>query len=123
MDMYEVCKFYAMLVLRSCFVFLSIGRPPRFTRSHTLFPHTALFRSCAARLQYTQPAVHGLAARQHKTACQPISACVKFGRNRKVEWKLDCRFASHRSCDPAVCVLVLKKIGRASCRERVCQYV
>src|SRR3546814_11008243 len=78
---------------------------------------------CAARLEYTQPAVHGLAARQHKTACQPISACVKFGRNRKVEWKLDCRFASHRSCDPAVCVLVLKKIGRASCRERVCQYV
>src|SRR3546814_14692759 len=29
-----------------CFVFLMIRRPPRSTRTDTLFPHTTLFRSC-----------------------------------------------------------------------------
>src|SRR3546814_7052496 len=34
------CEFY---------LFLSIRRPPRFTRTDTLFPYTTLFRSCGRR--------------------------------------------------------------------------
>src|SRR3546814_10677215 len=30
----------------SCFFFLMIRRPPRSTRTDTLFPYTTLFRSC-----------------------------------------------------------------------------
>src|SRR3546814_11301585 len=30
-----------------CFFFLMIRRPPRSTRTDTLFPYTTLFRSCA----------------------------------------------------------------------------
>src|SRR3546814_14844372 len=31
-----------------CFFFLMIRRPPRSTRTDTLFPYTTLFRSCQA---------------------------------------------------------------------------
>src|SRR3546814_10597612 len=31
-----------------CFFFLRIRRPPRSTRTDTLFPYTTLFRSCVA---------------------------------------------------------------------------
>src|SRR3546814_15334303 len=34
----------------SCFFFLMIRRPPRSTRTDTLFPYTTLFRSGAQRL-------------------------------------------------------------------------
>src|SRR3546814_19058998 len=38
---------YSMYILcnSSCFVFLMIRRPPRSTRTDTLFPYTTLFRS------------------------------------------------------------------------------
>src|SRR3546814_18564557 len=39
-----ICKQYVMLV-EYCFVFLMIRRPPRSTRTDTLFPYTTLFRS------------------------------------------------------------------------------
>src|SRR3546814_18568405 len=32
-----------------CFFFLMIRRPPRSTRTDTLFPYTTLFRSCSRR--------------------------------------------------------------------------
>src|SRR3546814_14745424 len=34
-----------VLILRTCFFFLMIRRPPRSTRTDTLFPYTTLFRS------------------------------------------------------------------------------
>src|SRR3546814_13348109 len=40
--------FYGVLLLLFCF-FLSIRRPPRSTRTDTLFPYTALFRSAGGR--------------------------------------------------------------------------
>src|SRR3546814_18356859 len=40
----------------SCLFFLMIRRPPRSTRTDTLFPYTTLFRSRpAARLRFSQP--------------------------------------------------------------------
>src|SRR3546814_5274514 len=37
------------LLLLSVFFFLMIRRPPRSTRTDTLFPYTTLFRSCPRR--------------------------------------------------------------------------
>src|SRR3546814_14180761 len=36
-----------LILLFICFFFLMIRRPPRSTRTDTLFPYTTLFRSCA----------------------------------------------------------------------------
>src|SRR3546814_15194288 len=45
---------YVFILIRMwtvlCFFFLMIRRPPRSTRTDTLFPYTTLFRSSASRL-------------------------------------------------------------------------
>src|SRR3546814_21047319 len=53
--MYFVCSIYVLpgfvflctvcYVISTCFFFLMIRRPPRSTRTDTLFPYTTLFRS------------------------------------------------------------------------------
>src|SRR3546814_13499807 len=45
-----------------CFFFLLIRRPPRSTRTDTLFPYTTLFRSPRLRLRRRRGAAVGLAA-------------------------------------------------------------
>src|SRR3546814_13324210 len=52
MSCYLECCYYTLLLVvmsRLClmtFFFLRIRRPPRSTRTDTLFPYTTLFRSC-----------------------------------------------------------------------------
>src|SRR3546814_14845723 len=43
------------LISLSCFFFLMIRRPPRSTRTYTLFPYTTLFRSNGFQLFKRQP--------------------------------------------------------------------
>src|SRR3546814_15621130 len=44
------------MYLYSLFVFLMIMRPPRSTRTATLFPYTTLFRSCPGmNVEYAHP--------------------------------------------------------------------
>src|SRR3546814_1028088 len=59
LDVYCVLSCY--LLLHSCFFFLMIRRPPRSTRTDTLFPYTTLFRSLAQSddRQGLGSAVHG----------------------------------------------------------------
>src|SRR3546814_15322174 len=52
---YTLCSFLVVLLIwaviraiKLCFFFLMIRRPPRSTRTDTLFPYTTLFRSCVA---------------------------------------------------------------------------
>src|SRR3546814_14357965 len=40
-----LCFFFCDIVLSTLFFFLMIRRPPRSTRTDTLFPYTTLFRS------------------------------------------------------------------------------
>src|SRR3546814_16921359 len=40
---------FVVVLFMSCFFFLSIRRPPRSTRTDTLFPYTTLFRSLKFR--------------------------------------------------------------------------
>src|SRR3546814_13685615 len=51
-----------------CFFFLMLRRPPRSTRTDTLFPYTTLFRSNRA----TEALLHGRFIRQR--ADQPLAA-------------------------------------------------
>src|SRR3546814_15568506 len=96
-----------------------IRRPPRSTRTDTLFPYTTLFRSSAH---------NGLL----QTFAEARAALSRF---------LVTRGATPDEADEILQELHLKlltenmgpvaqpraylyrKIGRASCRERVCQYV
>src|SRR3546814_12700115 len=135
-----------------CFFFLMIRRPPRSTRTDTLFPYTTLFRSglatafmtgihAALRLgadvivntdadnQYeasdipklTAPILAGEA--DMVIGSRPISETEHFSWIKKKlqhlgSWAV--RVASKTDVTDAPSGF---QIGRASCRERGCQYV
>src|SRR3546814_15200920 len=61
-----VCRFLCPFVL--CFFFLMIRRPPRSTRTDTLFPYTTLFRSHLVGGDVDALAVHGDVAVVHELA-------------------------------------------------------
>src|SRR3546814_15210323 len=96
-----------------------IRRPPRSTRTDTLFPYTTLFRS-----HEDGGATVGKAH---------IEAVAKW--DPKAEPDTEIAFMPARvvlqDFTGVPCVVdlaamrdaVVKQIGRASCRERVCQYV
>src|SRR3546814_12818771 len=65
--MYE-CRLVCWRYL--CFLFLMIRRPPRSTRTDTLFPYTTLFRSAAAALEVRTDHARGLFCRQQGEARQ-----------------------------------------------------
>src|SRR3546814_12431819 len=120
-----------------------IRRPPRSTRTDTLFPYTTLFRSIG---RDTGSAV----VISHHKCTMPEN----FGRSPETLARID-RGASEQTVDfdvypyaasstallpdrlrddmpvqisssepfPELAGSMLAEIGRASCRERVCQYV
>src|SRR3546814_16759928 len=82
---------FLLLCLRVCasvhvlfifFFFLSIRRPPRSTRTDTLFPYTALFRSCRCRKLVAADIRELL--RPHQQGLDPDAArrCRRHGRRR-----------------------------------------
>src|SRR3546814_18970449 len=102
--------------------FLMIRRPPRSTRTDTLFPYTTLFRSrpdwwalaeVGKRLghvegfEYTGP--HEIFDEHARLSAFENRGERVFNLAGLVDLGLDAYHAL--------------KIGRASCRERVCQYV
>src|SRR3546814_18084951 len=96
-----------------------IRRPPRSTRTDTLFPYTTLFRSCAvigiAHEKWGERPLLFIKAR-------PSARLSEDAMRTHLSARLD------RWCMPDVIEFVEDlplgaKIGRASCRERVCQYV
>src|SRR3546814_15609342 len=106
-----------------------IRRPPRSTRTDTLFPYTTLFRSRPLRAALTavddQTDFAGGAARDVERPDVRLLH-IAFGRG---EFALEPRIGdrpaigrpARRAFDsPGARDL---QIGRASCRERVCQYV
>src|SRR3546814_13670513 len=118
--------------------FLIIRRPPRSTRTDTLFPYTTLFRSgLAGTVRPYQ--------RMHRTLTDPQVDIPDgeepfefLGKPLGLQDVLVGRHSSLRSCSPPNLAVRLGsstvakpasvhksygKIGRASCRERVCKYV
>src|SRR3546814_13812893 len=99
--------------------FLMIRRPPRSTRTDTLFPYTTLFRSLASRN-----------SRMCSTAMHDRQISV-IDVDNNIGDKL-MTFSGLFGARPRFALLGLaacfacasaSEIGRASCRERVCQYV
>src|SRR3546814_11810318 len=101
-----------------------IRRPPRSTRTDTLFPYTTLFRSHASggsraiglRTYYTAELVDPVAALKHYKQAQPEALKA---------WLLDQGQKDVSEGKRAIqgFAITEAKIGRASCRERVGQYV
>src|SRR3546814_16861834 len=102
----------------SWFVFLMIRRPPRSTRTDTLFPYTTLFRSNAFALGAFLTIVVGLLVGVVAGALPGISFVNAMAMALPFTYVMT----------PTNAMLFLGgiyvgEIGRASCRERVCQYV
>src|SRR3546814_17197351 len=103
-------------------------RPPRSTRTHTLIPHTTLFRSkdpnaigpaMAVALRTT---FYGAVLAY--MVLTPVAA--KVDRNAADERQIQQIYtiaASSIARQEHPRQLETLQIGRASCRERVCQYV
>src|SRR3546814_18587505 len=105
-----------------------IRLPPRSTRTDTLFPYTTLFRSdlldAAAvgegAAAVGLPLVHLAEGPQHGEVHQ----AARLGGNGGVAPAEAPAPLGHRLLKGAAEVVgLLQEIGRASCRERVCQYV
>src|SRR3546814_13689842 len=98
------------------FFFLMIRRPPRSTRTDTLFPYTTLFRSHADQLAWC-----GHAIADDLVAALTGQVDVDTMHSR--------RGVGHAQAEQpggwrhAPTLYDQRQIGRASCRERVCQYV
>src|SRR3546814_12876623 len=101
-----------------------IRRPPRSTRTDTLFPYTTLFRSLGTANDL---------ARTLELPIDPAAAArvVVAGRTRRLDlgdvngYPFFNVASVGFSADLArgLTADAKRQIGRASCRERVCQYV
>src|SRR3546814_20598434 len=109
-----------------------IRRPPRSTRTDTLFPDTTLFRSLVVEAEVAR---HDRIVERAARLAHPVEAAGDLPhdlgalRVREVEAVGD---RERRGADrgdvaprPGDRLLAAfdREIGRASCRERVCQYV
>src|SRR3546814_11354207 len=102
-----------------------LRRPPRSTRTDTLFPYTTLFRSTTRLFR--------LPHLGHSTASDIFASRLVLERHVDDELHLGNIAPRHPrlvtvSVDHALehndpRLRITEQIGRASCRERVCQYV
>src|SRR3546814_11209795 len=103
------------------FFFLIIRRPPRSTRTDTLFPYTTLFRSPALVALAILPA----AVIDRPKGYFPVPA-LKYLEGPYLDMvrdTLNSKAARERGLFRREYIDMLLQIGRASCRDRVCQYV
>src|SRR3546814_16264747 len=78
--------YYVHMGSASCFFFLMIPRPPRSTRTDTLFPYTTLFRSwCDAS-----------AMQRHRARPPPSLFAITTSRYDGIHWKFS-RSEEHTS--------------------------
>src|SRR3546814_13680630 len=81
---------------------LMLRRPPSSTRTDTLFPYPTLFRS-------------------DRTGMSLLPCCDEVGRDARAG--LCPALGDHLGPGVEAVGVIVQEIGRASCRERVCQYV
>src|SRR3546814_20018262 len=110
-----------------------IRLPPRSTRTDTLFPYTTLFRSNSALLLNRHLCISLVAVvpgHQGGSAAMGAPAFGNFARDlfgralgqsqNAADFNLDSQISRRPDIGAA---FGKQEIGRASCRERVCQYV
>src|SRR3546814_15079236 len=113
------------------FFFLMIRRPPRSTRTDTLFPYTTLFRSFtffSTRRNAPALAAFFFGSPPHSFFLFPRPFCSK--RSLTGTDPAPILTPAARACAASSMRNQRRRnrrpgheIGRASCRERVCQYV
>src|SRR3546814_11848076 len=99
-----------------------IRRPPRSTRTDTLFPYTALFRS--GLMRSGQPILP-------RSPEELLAQAEQFERRTGKPYLVQATANEYASYTRNFYTFVMQQgvplftdeIGRASCRERVCQYV
>src|SRR3546814_12699205 len=113
-----------------------IRRPPRSTRTDTLFPYTTLFRSIRVVLAGAPNAgkstLLNVLAERDAAIVSPISGTTRdridipVARDGIAYLLTDTAGLRDASDDPIEAIGIDRareaKIGRASCRERVCPY-
>src|SRR3546814_17573095 len=110
-----------------------IRRPPRSTRTDTLFPYTTLFRSAVAGSASatgggaSEITFVGSASASTTDGSDPVIdltgiAGLAEGDVVYVAGGFDATFGT-AAIETAGYTALVGKIGRASCRERVCPYV
>src|SRR3546814_12982171 len=93
-----------------------IRRPPRSTRTDTLFPYTTLFRSAEDSPELETRALNGPSGeRRGHRAHRLLQALNRIRGNRTRR--------AHRRLSRYSRAAGRHAIGRASCRDRVSQYV
>src|SRR3546814_16284209 len=110
-----------------------VRRPPISTRTDPLFPYTTLFRAATGKRTGTivdVPIGKGLLGRVVDALGNPIDGKgpIEATERRRVEVKapgIIPRKSVHEPMQTGLKAIdaLIPKIGRASCRERVCQYV
>src|SRR3546814_17442147 len=114
-----------MYLVLYVFFFLMIRRPPRTTRTDTLFPYTTLFRSEQEGIGHSQVTLRN--GRRASTARAFLKPAMKRPNLHVVTGAHTHRVLMQGRRATGVVYQVgagmREEIGRASCRERVCQYV
>src|SRR3546814_15324323 len=119
-----------------------IRRPPRSTRTDTLFPYTTLFRSVdldseSPHILVNAPTNKGKSTVGRSLGVQSLSqgdlVVVLDRKMHSHQWARDLAPVVHYAdTTPSIGFALVNlgqelqrrnQIGRASCRERVCQYV
>src|SRR3546814_13282219 len=111
-----------------------IRRPPRSTRTDTLFPYTTLFRSMPAiiitifSVVFFNLGIESWFSKRVQTALKNSSevADAYFQEHKKVISADVSSMARELASELHILLAdpeLFNQIGRASCRERVCQYV
>src|SRR3546814_17285361 len=104
-----------------------IRRPPRSTRTDTLFPYTTLFRSPLHRRETVTNLPKILLLALSISASDPALAQQKFENLDRIDSLVAMTVGANLGepggpIAPVDRRLRLAEIGRASSRERVCQY-
>src|SRR3546814_17954326 len=97
-------------------------RPPRSTRTDTLFPYTTLFRSWLASIIMRTNAQQGILLNVGVGIVGAFLAGLVLSPLLGLPSILAGRFSLGALLTSLLGAVILQ-IGRASCRERVCQYV
>src|SRR3546814_20707135 len=117
MHLYQSCVRYGLF-------FLMIRRHPRSTRTNTLFPYTTLFRSVAqicGKLLRSDP-LDRIVESLHRTMVAAVTRMTSGLSPTTLDKALN-DWSHHFAFSPGKSPQLDGQIGRASCRERVCQYV
>src|SRR3546814_12746166 len=119
--------------MNAVFFFLMIRRPPRSTRTDTLFPYTTLFRSDEVGVPLGQIVEVALRPVEEALAADTARPDRDLRLADVIAGAQGLAFGVEEDQHAFLLIVVQEgekdgqrrraQIGRASCRERVCQYV